>query len=55
MNKFSTMDLETMGINGIQIPIAISTCDAKTSKLFVIDSVLIKTYTELAVNKLWKQ
>jgi hypothetical protein len=58
INNLATMDIETMDINGLQTPVAISTCNGfmkSNSKLFIIDSVLIKTNTELAVNNLWKQ
>lgn len=54
-SKFATMDIETMDINGVQEPVAISTCNSKTSKLFMIDSVLIKTSPELAIKNLWKE
>jgi hypothetical protein len=42
------MYIETMDINGIQTPVAISTCNGinkKNYKIFVIDSGLIKTNT----------
>jgi len=54
IKKFSTMDIETIDINGIQTPIAISTCNAKTSKLFVIDHLLLQTSPELVIKNLWK-
>lgn len=59
-NSFATLDIETMNINGIQIPVAISTCSPKggnlnNSKLFIIDSLLLKSNVDLAINNLWKQ
>ena len=54
-NNFATMDLETMNVNGIQTPVAISTCNSTSSKVFVIDHLLLKSNLELAVNNLWKQ
>lgn len=53
-SNFATMDIETMDINGVQEPVAISTCNSKTSKLFIIDSVLVKTSPQLAIYNLWK-
>jgi hypothetical protein len=49
------MDLETMEINNIQNPIAISSCGPTGSKLFVIDSVLVNSNLTLAVKTLWNQ
>jgi len=57
-NNFATMDIETMDIKGIQTPVAISTCNGfklNDSKIFIIDHILLKTDSELAVNNLWKQ
>jgi DNA polymerase type B, organellar and viral len=57
-NNFATMDIETMNVNGTQIPVAISTCNGfkkSSSKLFVIDHVLLKSDPTLAVNNLWKE
>lgn len=54
-NNFATMDLETMNVNGIQTPVAISTCNSTSSKIFVIDPLLLKNNIDLAVNNLWKQ
>ena len=54
-SSFSTMDIETMNINGIQTPVAISCCNSTTSKLFIIDYILLKINLELAVTKLWDQ
>ena len=56
-NKFGTMDIETMNINGIQTPVAISTCNGhmkKDSNLFLIDHLLLQTNPELALSNLWK-
>jgi len=54
-----TMDLETMNINNIQSPIAISSCGVNKgkieSKLFLNDHILLKTNAELAVKGLWNQ
>jgi len=55
INPFTVMDLETIELNGNQTPIAISTCNSKGSKLFVVDHLLLQTSPELAVNNLWKQ
>jgi len=54
-SNFATMDLETMNINGNQEPVAISACNGKSSKVFVIDHTLIHSSPDLAVNKLWKE
>ena len=54
-NNFASMDLETININGNQEPIAITTCNSKTSKLFIIDPVLIKKDIELAIKNLWSE
>jgi DNA polymerase family B len=57
-NNFATMDIETMDINGIQTPVAISTCSGIkkcNSKVFIIDHILLHTNVDLAVNNLWKQ
>jgi len=40
-SSFATMDIETMNINGVQTPVAISCCNSTSSKLFVIDYTLI--------------
>jgi hypothetical protein len=53
--NFATMDIETMNVNGVQEPVAISTCNSKTSTLFIIDSLLLKTSPDLAVKDLWKK
>jgi len=55
INKLATMDIETMNINGNQIPVAISTCNSKLAKLFVIDPLLLNSSVDLAVKALWKQ
>jgi hypothetical protein len=54
-SNFATMDIETMDINGNQIPVVISTCNSKTSKLFIVDHVLFKYNLKLAVKNLWQQ
>lgn len=54
-NQFATMDIETMNIKGIQTPVAISSCNENGSKLFLIDSLLLHSNLNLAVNNLWKQ
>lgn len=43
MNNFATMDIEIINVKGLQTPVAISTCNGKTSKLFLIDHILLKT------------
>jgi DNA polymerase type B, organellar and viral len=60
-NNFATIDIETMDINGIQTPVAISTCNGimkNNSKVFIIDHLLLST-TEgdvtTAVTNLWKE
>ena len=55
ISKFATMDIETMNVNGNQIPVVITTCNSKTSKIFVIDYVLLNSNLELALKGLWKQ
>jgi hypothetical protein len=57
-NSFATMDIETMNINGIQLPVAISTCNGvrnNNSKLFIIDHKLLQTSPDLAIKNLWKE
>ena len=53
--SFATMDIETMNIGGNKIPVAITTCNSKSSGIFVIDHILLKTNLELAVSNLWNQ
>jgi hypothetical protein len=50
-----TMDLETIKLNNIQVPIAISCCGEYGSKLFLIDDLLLLRNIEEALNKLWSQ
>ncbi len=50
---FSVMDIETMGLNGKEIPVSISIKTANILKLFVIDHSLLKTDVESAVKELW--
>src|ERR1700753_2047068 len=60
---FFTMDIETITINNIQVPIAISSCGyvntqnlAKLeSKVFLIDNVLLLKDKDLAVKELWNK
>jgi hypothetical protein len=52
---FATMDIETMNVNGVQTPVAISCCNNKISKLFVIDHVLLSSDVDEAVKGLWDQ
>ena len=60
---FFTMDIETITINNIQVPIAISSCGyvntqnlAKLeSKVFLIDHVLLLKDKDLAVKELWNK
>ena len=44
-----------MNVNGIETPVAISRCNSKTSKVFIIDNILLNSNLELAVTNLWKQ
>ncbi len=44
-----------MDVNGIKIPVAQSTCNNKTSKICINNSVLIETNIDLAVKNLWEQ
>jgi hypothetical protein len=60
---FFTMDIETITINNIQVPIAISSCGyvntqnlAKLeSKIFLIDNLLLNKDKDLAVKELWNK
>lgn len=57
-NNFTTMDIETINLNGVQTPVAISSCNGfmkKDSKVFLIDHNLLQTNPELAISNLWKQ
>ena len=49
----STMDIETMNYKGLQIPVCISIAyNFNEKKLFLIDSKLLKTDLDEAINKL---
>ena len=49
----STMDIETMNYKGLQIPVCISIAyNFNEKKLFLIDSKLLKTDSDEAINKL---
>lgn len=51
----STMDIETMNYNGKQIPVCISIAyNFNEKKLFLIDSKLLKTNLDEAINKFWE-
>ena len=54
-----TMDLETISINGIEVPVAISSCgwhnELLVNKIFLIDHILVQTNQELAVKQLWSK
>nr|UZS78130.1 DNA polymerase [Lentinula edodes]WEX32046.1 DNA polymerase [Lentinula edodes] len=53
--SISTMDIETMNYKGLQIPVAISIVyNFNEKKLFLIDSKLLKTDLDEAINKLWE-
>lgn len=53
--SISTMDIETMNYKGLQIPVAISIAYTfNEKKLFLIDSKLLKTDLDEAINKLWE-
>jgi len=55
--NFATMDLETMDFNGNQKAITISSKSimGRGSKLFIVDTELIKTDLNLAISQMWKQ
>lgn len=55
INSFSTMDIETIELNGNQHPICISSCSDKECKIFVIDHKLMKIDYNLAINNLFKE
>lgn len=50
---FGTMDVETMLINNIQIPVAISAVHHDIRKIFLIDKELLKIDLDKAVDELW--
>lgn len=54
-----TMDIETMKINNVQIPVAISSSGEVNglleNKIFIIDSTLLKSNIEQALKQLWNQ
>ena len=52
-SQFATMDIETIELNGFQIPILISLTSPKESKIFVIDNKILTTNSTKAVNDLW--
>src|SRR6266403_2157862 len=52
---FYTMDIETVNLNGLQIPIAISSCGPNSeSKIFLINYNLLQINSELALKQLWE-
>jgi len=52
VRSFATMDIETMEINSIQVPVAISFCFLGDTKLLLIDHNLVKVDIEQAIEKL---
>jgi DNA polymerase type B, organellar and viral len=50
---FMCMDIETMNINGNQIPVLITTHSLNNSKNFMIDKDLLNSNPDLALSKLW--
>ena len=52
-----SMDIETVKLNSIQIPIAITSCGYNNykfeSKLFLIDDILLQKNQDLALKQLW--
>jgi DNA polymerase type B, organellar and viral len=50
---FMSMDIETMNINGNQIPVLITTHSLNNSKIFMIDKDLLNSNPDLALSKLW--
>ena len=54
-SNFNTMDIETIGINNVQIPIAISHHNGVKNKteLFLINHLLLQTNLEKTLKNLW--
>jgi len=50
---FTVMDIETIGLEGKEIPISISIKTANNLKIFLIDHNLLVTDVELAIKELW--
>ena len=55
MSNLASSDLETMEINGVQVPVFITYVNKLERKSFMIDNVLLKTNQELALDKLWRE
>jgi len=53
-NSFLTMDIETMNLNGNQIPVLITTHDLNETKTFIIDHELLILDSDKAIFNLWK-
>jgi hypothetical protein len=50
-----TLDIETMNINGLQIPVVVTTYYDENPKIFIVDKELLLSDQEKAVNKLFKE
>lgn len=55
LNRFMTLDIETMNINGLQIPVVVTTYYDENPKIFIVDKELLLSDQEKAVNKLFKE
>jgi len=53
-SKFTTLDIETIKFNDIQVPILITLHNNLIKKHFLVDKILFKNNPNLAINKLWK-
>jgi DNA polymerase type B, organellar and viral len=51
--SFSAMDIETMDISGLEVPISISIKTKIFTKIFIIDPLKLKSDLNLALNDLW--
>lgn len=53
--NFTTLDIETITFNNIQIPILITLHNKINSKIFLIDNILFKLNPTQAIDNLWRE
>lgn len=53
--NFISMDIETMNLNGNQIPVLITTHNLNDTNLFIIDHELLKLQSDVAISNMWKE
>lgn len=55
IENLAASDIETMEIDGDQVPVLITYVNKFTQKSFMIDHILLQSNKELALKKLWKE